>query len=128
MINWDKPLVTRDGNKARLLGKLNNKQNLYPYQVAVEFTDGENCFCYTSEGKFYAYGKVEDSLDLFNVAPSTYIPVWNDVYVNGSEFRGISGHSYDSPQKAELARYSAEGIKPNFILEVTADNINVRKL
>lgn len=87
-----KPVQTRDGRKARILGTIKNDD--YPIVAAVSDGPYEECEEYSSEG-FY-YRKEEPSkFDLVNVPDEREL--WVNVYDRG----GIAVSSHGSKDDAD---------------------------
>lgn len=60
MVDWAKPIVTRDGRNARFLGELVGEKH-YPMVVAVRLGSStgcttEACYRYTPDGRFCTHG------------------------------------------------------------------------
>lgn len=91
MIDWNKPIQTRDGRKARKLGDLAHAAFGEPIVCAVTGRNGlEFVACYAPSGEFYGPGRParvqpsDSDMDLVNAPPAE---VFSDVvYVN--EFDG----------------------------------------
>lgn len=89
VIDWSKPLQTRSGDKARLLGVLKTTEP-EAYMVAADTGEGEEMLFQvrsdgTSEG-----GSHEGPFDIINVPPAQELDVWRVVYraSDGGTFLG----------------------------------------
>ncbi len=101
MIDWTKPLRTKDGREARVISEIKN----YPYLrvVIVNITkDIEQVYAYTEDGMFQV-GEPTPILDLKNVSEKKVL--WLPLYKNESEeslgyYTGLV-RLYDSEEKAK---------------------------
>lgn len=87
MIDFNKPLTTRDGAEVMIYFK--HEKGTYPIHGA--YIDGDGIWepvTWTREGKFYEESSSDDDLDLVNVKEEFSIPGFVNVYDNqlGSEF------------------------------------------
>lgn len=78
MIDWNKPLETKDGRKARYLGQLTHPK--WCRAVAIQDANtGEHLASYTESGRYSPDG--ESQADLINPPPPKRKEVLNGVYV-----------------------------------------------
>ena len=66
MVDWDRPLVTQEGLKARLVGMLTGEV-IYPYVVAIDHAGREEVVTFTVDGKEYTFTDEDSRNDLSNV-------------------------------------------------------------
>lgn len=67
-LDWTKPLQTRGGRAARVLGRV--RSDKYPVVVAVYSDTGMECVgVYTEDGSLYV-GGTDDPLNIINVPPA----------------------------------------------------------
>jgi hypothetical protein len=80
MIDWDKPLVTRDGRKATVISMTRKTpDNQYPIVALVERDEHiDDVFSFTAEGRYVSSGCHD--LDLVNV-PTERTVLWINLYL-----------------------------------------------
>lgn len=78
-VDWTKPIQTRDGRKARLLGMLDNK--IYTHAVAITDGAGEFVTICADNG---TYSDTASRLDIVNIPPKPrQIDVWVNYFYDG---------------------------------------------
>jgi hypothetical protein len=80
-IDWSRPLQTRDGRKARLLGVINSKP--FSHVVAVECRDVEETRHHTPSGSYWETIYNSD-YDLINAPERIKREYWVNVYPSGA--------------------------------------------
>jgi hypothetical protein len=79
-VDWSKPIQTRAGRKARLLGEIIGRDD--PFAVAVMTEDGrEDVLYYFASGKFYVNATCVN--DIINAPERIERDVWLNVYESG---------------------------------------------
>lgn len=116
-VDWTKPIQTRDGRKARLLGIV--KGAAWPVAVAVEKPDGsrEEEFHYKEDGTF---GPAAYRLDIFNIKEKIKLHIFaND---DGIAIHSSVPISHTIPifdESCEMAIKSGNGID----IEIDPDDL-----
>lgn len=105
-VDWDKPIQTRDGRQARLLGMRNHPK--YPRVVAAPAYGGdgfENVDVYTEDGEVYAGGQPH-ACDIIN-APQRHVRWLNVFRLQPDTLDGLMLCWYSSRELAD--KWGVEG-------------------
>ena len=101
-LDWNKPLQTKEGEQARLLGIVNSSSPRLTHIVAVkDAVDGtEYVFSYNQSGEHFEDGEHATGLDLVN-APQK-LTRWLNYYPDGSyvQFHKTRQEADDAAKKA----------------------------